>query len=105
MEKGDADNGAYSWCSNGCHLPLSVLPPGVVVKGQGSARFTSFIRDIMFEGVPSYFRPGNLVQGKVNTQPSAVVELGGTLSISHFEMVTAPSYVYILNDLKQTALV
>ncbi|XP_046894239.1 alpha-2-macroglobulin-like protein 1 [Hypomesus transpacificus] len=47
------------------HAELEESGTGVVVKGQGSARFTSFIRDIMFEGVPSYFRPGNLVQGKI----------------------------------------
>ena len=53
----------------------SVLPPGVVIKGSGSAVFTSIIRDVTFEDVPSYFRPGILFQGKVITQLSAVVEL------------------------------
>ncbi|XP_067087782.1 alpha-2-macroglobulin-like protein 1 [Osmerus mordax] len=38
---------------------------GVVMKGSGSAVFTSIIRDVTFEGVPSYFKPGILFQGKI----------------------------------------
>ncbi|XP_062310598.1 alpha-2-macroglobulin-like protein 1 [Osmerus eperlanus] len=38
---------------------------GVVMKGSGSAVFTSTIRDVTFEGVPSYFKPGILFQGKI----------------------------------------
>lgn len=44
-----------------------IVPAGVVLKGSGSATFTRIIRQVTFEDVSDYYKPGVPYQGKVTT--------------------------------------
>ena len=48
--------------------PFHVLPPEVVLKGSGSAKFSSEIRKVTFEDAPSAYKPGIPYQGKVTNE-------------------------------------
>ena len=93
-------------------LTWSVLPPGLVIEGSGSSVFTSVIRDVEFDDIPTSFKPGISLQGKVTT---TVIRSRTMRHIINFIFGNGHSlklcilsdmwYWYLMKDFKLTALV